>query len=103
MDEKRRWVLQPQEQEGTYTFSGKSYMTSGINAKLTPYEVLQIHLAVQERVMEKGGADYLQVFKNGSGRKIFVIDNLNQEMKKNNDEKFVEEHDYFTIMFSEEY
>ena len=97
------WNLQPQERGGTYTFSGKILSTSNIAKLLTADEQLFIILEVKNRVQELGGADYLQVFKNSEGKKIFVIDQLNKEMKEENSSEFVEENDYFTILFSYEY
>lgn len=98
-----KWTLQPQEQEGEYMFSGKSYMTRRIAEELHPLEVLQIHKEVQKRVAENNGADYLQVFVDDNDRKIFVIDQLNKRMKEDNPLEWVEENDYFTILFAEEY
>jgi hypothetical protein len=97
------WELQPQEQEGEYMFSGTSYMTRGINEALHPLEVVQIVAKVKERVEANNGADYLQVFKDGTGRKIFVIDQLNRKMKAENPAEWVKENDIFTILFAEEY
>ncbi len=57
----------------------------------------------RQRVEKLGGADYLQVFKNSKGETIFVIDQLNKEMKEENSDEFVKENDYFTILFSYEY
>lgn len=99
-----KWTLQPQEQEGTYTFSGQPYMTRRVSEELHVLEIIQIHTDLLKRVAEKNGADYLQVFiDEDAGRKIFVIDQLNEEMKKNNPPDWVKENNYFTILFAEEY
>jgi len=97
------WNLQLQEREGTYTFSGKILITNNICKALTFDEQLFIIMAVRQRVEKLGGADYLQVFKNSKGETIFVIDQLNKEMKEENSDEFVKENDYFTILFSYEY
>lgn len=99
-----RWTLQPQECEGTYSFSGQSLMTRKIAEELAPMDIIYIHSTIKKLVLEKGGLDYLQVFiNNDTGKKIFVIDQLNEEMKKENSSEFVKNNDYFTILFAEEY
>lgn len=98
-----KWILQPQECEGKYMFSGKTYMTRRIADELLPIEVMLILAEVKKRVKENNGADYLQVFIDDNERKIFVIDQLNEEMKAENPEEWVKENDYFTILFAEEY
>ena len=98
------WSLQPQEQEGSYFFSGKIFMTSGIQFELDLLEISDIISTIKYKVQKEVGLDYLQVFKKqNSKRKIFVIDNLNKEMKQNKDQEFLNSNDYFTIMFAEEY
>lgn len=99
----KRWKLQPQECEGTYMFDGKPYMTRKIAETLELDEVNMLIFDIRKRVKENMGADYLQVFINDVGQKIFAIDNLNEEMKKDADKDFIKENNYFTIMFAEEY
>ncbi len=100
----KNWSLQPQEQEGSYSFSGKMFMTSGIQFELDLLEISNIISTIKDKVQKEVGLDYLQVFKKqNSKRKIFVIDNLNKEMKQNKDQEFLNSNDYFTIMFAEEY
>jgi hypothetical protein len=102
-DTPAKWTLQPQECEGKYMFSGKIYMTRRISDELLPIEVILIIAEVKKRVADNEGADYLQVFTDDSGRKIFVIDQLNEEMKSENTAEWVKENDLFTILFAEEY
>lgn len=52
-------------------------------------------------VKAQNGMDYLQVFQNAAGRKIFLIDNLNREMIESG--AFREQDNYCTLMFAEEY
>lgn len=101
--QQKKWNLQPQECPGTYTFSGKIYMTRTVSDTLPPEEVNQIISDVRGRVKDNNGADYLQVFIDDTGQKIFVIDQLNKEMKDSNPPDWVRENDYFTILFAEEY
>lgn len=99
-----KWVLQPQEQPGTYRFSGQMYMTTTVANAIPQDTILEIVADVWRRVLENDGADYLQVFKNcETGEKIFVIDQLNQEMKQNNPTEWVKENDHFTILYAHEY
>ncbi|MCK6382122.1 MAG: DUF960 domain-containing protein [Leptospiraceae bacterium] len=99
-----KWVLQPQEQPGTYRFDGNPYMTCGIHEELSPEEIDFLISQIHERVKSGNGADYLQVFVHSvSGRRIFVIDNLNDSSKTNASPGFINANNYFTIMFAEEY
>lgn len=56
---------------------------------------------VRTMVKAQNGMDYLQVFQNAAGRKIFLIDNLNREMIESG--AFREQDNYCTLMFAEEY
>jgi hypothetical protein len=98
----KSWKLKAQECKGNYFFDGQMYMTSGINEKLTVTEISQIIACVKNEVQRLNGADYLFVFAHKKG-KIFVIDNLNAEMKRRSTDEFIAENNYFTILFSEEY
>jgi hypothetical protein len=102
-DKSAKWILQPQECKGTYIFSGSCYMTRRIADELSQEEIIFIISEVKKRVEEKKGADYLQVFLDESERKIFVIDQLNEEMKQENPKEWVMENNYYTILFAEEY
>ncbi len=83
----KKWKLQPQEQDGDYMFSGQPVATANIVRSLTRVEIMQITLDVYDRVKEKNGADYLQVFKDDQGNKIYCID----------------DRDHWTILFAHEY
>lgn len=96
-----KWEIQPQEQKGTYRFSGRFLVTSGIEAELSPEEIAAIYQQVQQLVKEQNGIDYLVVFKNDKGQKLFFIDQLNKEMIESGD--YANEHNYCTLLFSHEY
>ncbi|MEO1263825.1 MAG: hypothetical protein AAFZ15_33780 [Bacteroidota bacterium] len=97
-----KWKRQPQEQEGTYYFSGKFLVTSGVQALLKPHEITAIYLEIQNLVKEKSGLDYLQVYVHEeSGQKLFFIDQLNKEMITSGD--YLQEYNYCTLLLAEEY
>lgn len=100
----RKWVLQAQEEMGTYQFSGNMFVTKTVVDSVPPDEIYLMIADVKERVKSNKGADYLQVFKEKYGdRTIYFIDNLNQEMINNSTPEFVKENNYYTILFSFEY
>jgi hypothetical protein len=100
-NKKEKWILQTQECDEEYYFSGKMLITRGLSQQITEEEILLMLKEIHERVRKKKGADYLQVFKKGN-QKIFCIDSLNRKMKESG-EYDLEEHDHFTFMFSHEY
>ena len=94
------WQLQPQEREGTYRFDGGFLVTQNVRDGLRNEIIARIYLLIQEKVEEKNGLDYLQVFiHQETGEKIFFIDQINDEMK----EEHPPEHNYCTLMYSDEY
>jgi hypothetical protein len=95
------WERRPQEKEGTYFFSGTFYVTRGVNEELPPQEIAAIYQNVQAFVKEKNGIDYLQVFSNGKGRKLFFIDQLNTEMIESG--QFQKEDNHCTLLLADEY
>lgn len=100
----RKWFHHKTEQlNNGYTFSGKLYVTKIIKEKVPTPELQQILNDIWGRVQEEGGIDYLQIYKSREGKTIFVIDNINQEMRKEKPEEWIEANDYFTVMFSCEY
>lgn len=77
------WTRQPQEQEGQkYFFNGRGLLTAGVQTLLSREEAIQIVEELQQLAIEKGGLDYLQVFLNENGERIWVIDQLDENMKK---------------------
>lgn len=97
-----KWKMKPQEQEGTYFFSGKFLVTSGVQSLLTEDEIKAIYLEVQKLVKENEGLDYLIVYQNeDTSQKLFFIDQLNTEMIASGD--FLPEFNYCTLLLAEEY
>lgn len=95
------WTRKPQEQEGSYFFSGAFYVTRGIQTELSDEEIRGIYFDVQRYVLLHNGADYLFVYQDESGRKLFFIDQLNKEMIASGE--FKPEYNYCTLMFAHEY
>ena len=97
------WKRRPQEQDGTYLFSGTMYVTQGVLARLSPVEIMTIYCDIQKFIKETGGIgiDYFQVYENESGDKLYFIDQCNSEMME--DESFKEEFNHCTLLFSHEY
>lgn len=98
-----KWKRQPQEQEGTYMFSGIFVITHGIRALLTDDEIRAIYFEIRGLVDENNGLDYLQVYQQADGgQKLFFIDQLNREMLASGD--FDNETcNYCTLMLASEY
>jgi len=105
MSNQNMWVIQPQEQDGDYFFNGKYVMTATISNRLSQEEINDIISQTLKRVNENNGADYLQVFTNNQGDKIFFIDQLSKSMLDGNgySEEQKVEYNYATILFSFEY
>ena len=101
MSEQQKWQRQPQECDGDYHFDGQIYATCGITEQLPNSDVFQIVSDVRRAVSEQMGLDYLQVFKNGEGEKIYFIDNLSRQQVESG--VYPKEEHYATLMFAHEY
>ena len=99
------WERQPQEKEGTYEFSGFLLVTRGVQEILSEAEMMNIVLDVKQAVLTTGGLDYLQVYKNDEGQKIWLIDQLSREMLASDDytPDQKKEYNHFTMLLPEEY
>jgi len=95
------WIRRPQEQEGTYLFSGTFYITRGIESRLSTDEIIAIYAEIQALAMQNGGLDYLQVYENGAGEKLYFIDQCNKEMMTSG--SFDKEDNYCTLLLASEY
>ena len=95
------WTRRPQEREGTYKFSGTFLVTRGVLDTLSPKEIVAIYLDVQALVKETGGIDYLQVYENETGDRLYFIDQCDLEMMAQ--ESFDEEYNHCTLLFDYEY
>ena len=95
------WKRRPQEREGTYQFSGTFFITQGVLTNLSLGEIIAIYLDIQTLVKETGGLDYLQVYENETGDKLYFIDQCDPEMMAQ--ELFDEEYNHCTLLFDHEY
>ena len=95
------WTRKPQEQEGKYYFNGTLYLTAEVQQELSLEEIRDIYNDVQALVKEKDGIDYLQVFTNEKGDKLFFIDQLNKTMIESGE--YPSDFNYCTLMFAHEY
>ncbi|MEL7119907.1 MAG: hypothetical protein AAFO07_10710 [Bacteroidota bacterium] len=94
------WEHQPQEKAEKYFFSGRFLVTKGVQALLSMNQIYAIYFLVKALAEQEEGLDYLQVFiHKETEQKLFFIDQLNEEMKK----EHPPEHDYCTLLLAEEY
>lgn len=95
------WKRKPQEQKGDYFFSGQFYTTKGVATELSFEEISNIYVDAKMYVWHNDGADYLFVYTDEKGRKIFLIDNLSKQMIDSGE--YRPEDDYCTMMLASEY
>ena len=95
------WTRKPQESSGKYFFSGKCYATQGVQAVLSQEEIYFIYLDVKKFVTQENGIDYLQVYECTDGRKVWLIDQLDESMIASGD--FAPEDNHCTMLLPEEY
>lgn len=96
------WQRQPQERnDQKYFFAGKFYMTKGVFDNLHFEEIISIYQDVKTFVEQKNGIDYLQVYTDAQGRKLFLVDQLDKRMIESGEYK--EEHNYCTLLLADEY
>jgi len=102
MDE---WKRKEQERDGDYYFSGRAYMTRGVQRELSEAEIVCIIDDLRQAVEEHNGLDYLQVYEAGDGRRVWVIDQLSRSVKTSGDytDEQVKQYDYFTLLLPSEY
>lgn len=95
------WIRKPQETEGTHYFSRTLLVTPAVLQHFSPADIIAIYLDIKQFVEENNGADYLQIYINDLGDKLYLIDQLNREMVESGIYK--EEDNYSVLMFSHEY
>lgn len=96
------WERKPQERDDQkYFFSGKFYFTKGVFEALSFDEIVAIYQDVRTFAKQSNGIDYLQVYTNGTNRKLFFIDQLSQPMLSSGD--YDKEHNYCTLLWADEY
>ena len=102
MDTLENWLYQPQENEGTYMFCGKFFVTAGIEENLSRKEIFDIYLFIRSMAEENKNLDYLQVFiHKDTGQKLFFIDQLSKQMIESG--SYNSEDNYCTLLLAHEY
>lgn len=96
-----RWKRLPQEVNGDYWFSGKLFLTRTVSNSIPTKEIHAIVDDVRAFVEENQGIDYLQVYENNEGDKLFFIDQLSKRMIAT--KEFAEEDNHATLLYSYEY
>jgi hypothetical protein len=74
-----KWEHLPQEQEGNYMFSGRWLMSSEVSEKLHGIEIQHIINDVSRAVKEQNGIDWLQIFVNKEGVKVYAICSVDRD------------------------
>lgn len=71
------WKRNRQEYHGKYRLASKLYITTKVLEQIPTEEIAWIVHDVKTFVEEQDGIDYLQVYEDENGRKLFFIDQLN--------------------------
>lgn len=96
------WTRQKQERDNqSYFFSGTFYVTEGVREILSPKEILMIYQDVRVFATEQDGIDYLQVYVNERGQKLFFIDQLDFAMIASGE--YAPEDNICTLLLPSEY
>jgi len=95
------WQRQQQERRGNYFFSGQFLATRGVATELTADEILHIYSDIKAFVNEQRGVDYLQVYLDENGRKLFLIDQLSKDMIESGE--YAPHDNHATLLWAHEY
>lgn len=95
------WKRQPQACEGNHLFSGKVCITERVQCELADEEIKTICRDLGAFIKEKTRINYMQVYADECGRKLFFVDNLSEDML--NSILYQDEENYSLLMFAEEY
>ncbi len=105
------WKYKPNlVQDHHFYFSGKTYITRGINEEIDPLKIVELIHLVRKAALENKGIDYLQKLTEiTTGKVVWILDGISDEEKerlrleeKLSEEK-IEEYDIHTILFPKEY
>lgn len=98
------WKRKPQECDGDYHFGGLFLVTAGVQANLPGEDIQEIYKEIKDLVKQENGIDYLQVFENGKGGKLFFIDSMAKSvMEANGINPSNQDYNHCTLMFDYEY
>ena len=99
------WTRKPQECDGDYHFSGRAYLTQGVQASLSADEIAFIVADLLAFVEQSDGVDYLQCYEADDGRRVWCIDQLRRAVKESGEftAEQLAEYDHWTMLLPEEY
>ncbi|MCG2609993.1 hypothetical protein LZZ90_00560 [Flavobacterium sp. SM15] len=96
------WTIKTQSFEGDYCFNGNIYISREVHLRIDKKIIFQMVQITKLLVEINNGLDYLIVFENSKTKeKLFFIDQLSKAMIESGD--FLPEHNYCTLLFSNEY
>ncbi|TXF82496.1 hypothetical protein FUA23_21800 [Neolewinella aurantiaca] len=97
------WEPQPQEVAGTYRFDGRFVATATVINDLGNDVVRALYFIAQRLVQEDDGIDYILAFKHReTGKVVWMIDQLNDDMKTSESKEWVEEYNTCTLCYPSE-
>jgi hypothetical protein len=97
------WEPQPQETTGTYRFNGRFVATATVINDLGEDVVRALYFIAQGLVKKDDGIDYILAFKHReTDEVVWMIDQLNDEMKASESPKWVEEYNTCTLCYPHE-
>jgi hypothetical protein len=97
------WEPQPQETTGTYRFDGRFVATATVINDLGNDVVRALYFIAQGLVKEHDGIDYILSFKHReTDQEVWLIDQLNDEMKASESPAWVEEYNTCTLCYPHE-
>lgn len=96
-----QWTRKPQEvQDQKYFFNGGFFVTATIKNALTDEDIAFIYNDVQQFAEEKNGIDYIQMYESNTGLKVWIIDELDQNMIESGE--YNKEDNRCTLLFPSE-
>ena len=96
-----QWTRKPQEVEDQkYFFNGGFFVTATNKNALTDEDILFIYTDVRQFAEEKNGIDYIQVYESDTGLKVWIIDELDQNMIESGE--YNKEDNRCTLLFPNE-
>ena len=96
------WKRKSQERNNQkYFFTGKFYFTKGVFETVDFDDIASIYNDIRKFAKERNGCDYLQVYVNENGQKLFFIDQLDKVMLSS--DEYDPQYNYCTLLLAEEY
>jgi hypothetical protein len=93
------WEPQPQETTGTYRFDGRFVATATVINDLGNDVVRALYFIAQRLVQEDDGIDYILAFKHReTGVVVWMIDQLNDDMKTSESKEWVEYNNLYFML-----